>query len=579
MMKAATKFLLVGGVLLAGFFVVAVPAVSAQQVEPTTVRDISVSMNAEQTALYVSGYGDRGCVAPCRMRVPDTLDASVHYVVFTPSNQTVHTGPDVYYPQEGPYRWHYRSFGGATTSGADVVNIASWIRGTYRICMTATGGINPMLYPYGDPGTYPATRCTSFEITRNDQPPVTPGWSMSCPVVTQTAQQGGQAQYSVFVTSAGGYTGSVTVTPSGLPTGASSSPQVVVVPPNGTAAAIMNVALSSSTPAGTSTLTFTATADGHPSRDCQSQLVVTATPASVAAVSISANPSTLDAGQDTELTWVTEAANSCERQAFPAHAGWSGVMTGVQVSDGPHVQPGVTVSTSTTFRVRCENEGIFTPWAEAVVTVNSGPIGGSFGVLLEGSTTSVWSAWISAGVPLSGLNLRATLQNPSGQPYIYTYYCDRADAGTNVTPGYAVRTGSLAAVQHTASGACSYPDAGTYTAKVIGERASGAPVEDRMLVTLTDVQAQNDCTFRASPSSIFIPPLRSTTLSWDCAQPASCMVANLENGVTVAAGGQMGSGQDSPRFTSTYRLNCDGAIQDLTVRVFDVTTRVEILPN
>ncbi len=91
------------------------------------------------------------------------------------------------------------------------------------------------------------------------------------------------------------------------------------------------------------------------------------------------------------------------------------------------------------------------------------------------------------------------------------------------------------------------------------------------------------CTFSASPNRLFIPPPRSTTLPWQCQQPTSCTIrvnGGPRNGQVIATGGQNGSGQDQPPYSTTYRLNCDnGFQQDVRVRVFNVSTRIEILPQ
>jgi hypothetical protein len=91
------------------------------------------------------------------------------------------------------------------------------------------------------------------------------------------------------------------------------------------------------------------------------------------------------------------------------------------------------------------------------------------------------------------------------------------------------------------------------------------------------------CTFTANPSSLFIPPLRTTNLNWNCERPASCIVTNMTDSPfpQIATGGQSGLVQPRPQHTTRYQLNCDSgaSIVDRTVRVFDVTTRIEILPN
>ena len=88
------------------------------------------------------------------------------------------------------------------------------------------------------------------------------------------------------------------------------------------------------------------------------------------------------------------------------------------------------------------------------------------------------------------------------------------------------------------------------------------------------------CNFSADPVTLFIPPPRSTSLTWNCNQPAACTVTNLTRSRPVGSGSEAGSVTDQPVETTTYRLTCGGTTQqEVRVRVFDVTTRVEILPR
>lgn len=114
-----------------------------------------------------------------------------------------------------------------------------------------------------------------------------------------------------------------------------------------------------------------------------------------------------------------------------------------------------------------------------------------------------------------------------------------------------------------------------------GVRATYQGLTDTAGINVTGNQIS--CTFGASPATLFIPPSRATTLTWQCNRPAACIVSNVTDGGGQVASSNTGSGsgQSSPRYTTRYRLNCDnGAVSlDTVVRVFDVTTRIEILPQ
>jgi uncharacterized repeat protein (TIGR01451 family) len=86
--------------------------------------------------------------------------------------------------------------------------------------------------------------------------------------------------------------------------------------------------------------------------------------------------------------------------------------------------------------------------------------------------------------PLNGVDVTADVNATPPGSITYTFYCHRADAGTDVTAGYALqRTVDETSTNatFTASDLCSYAAAGTYTAKVIVERG-GQKAEARIEV-------------------------------------------------------------------------------------------------
>jgi hypothetical protein len=80
----------------------------------------------------------------------------------------------------------------------------------------------------------------------------------------------------------------------------------------------------------------------------------------------------------------------------------------------------------------------------------------------------------------------------------YTFYCDRGDSGTNITPGYIAKFDGVSDNPKTIT--CSYPNPGAYTPKVIVERGTGA-AEARQKVTATS--SQNAPTIAAVQPSSF----------------------------------------------------------------------------
>jgi hypothetical protein len=83
-----------------------------------------------------------------------------------------------------------------------------------------------------------------------------PGFSVSALPSSQTVTAGNSASYIVYVTPEGGFTGTVTVTCSGLPSGASCSPASVSVPSQGSTPLTVNTTTASG---GTTTFTITGT--------------------------------------------------------------------------------------------------------------------------------------------------------------------------------------------------------------------------------------------------------------------------------------------------------------------------------
>jgi PKD repeat protein len=86
--------------------------------------------------------------------------------------------------------------------------------------------------------------------------------------------------------------------------------------------------------------------------------------------------------------------------------------------------------------------------------------------------------------PLSGVDLRASVSGTASGPITYTFYCDRPDSGTDIRPGHAARFVNTQLNPQIAVDACSYPNVGTYTPKVIVERGNQVD-EDRTTVTVS----------------------------------------------------------------------------------------------
>jgi peptidoglycan hydrolase-like protein with peptidoglycan-binding domain len=78
----------------------------------------------------------------------------------------------------------------------------------------------------------------------------------------------------------------------------------------------------------------------------------------------------------------------------------------------------------------------------------------------------------SGSAPLNDADLTAQVSETTTGPINYTFYCNRSDSGTNITPGYAHKKDGTALNPYTVLDICDYSSAGTYTAKVIAEKGT-----------------------------------------------------------------------------------------------------------
>ena len=182
--------------------------------------------------------------------------------------------------------------GGSGSSNMSVTTTASTPTGTYTLTITGTSGSL----------THTAT------VTLVVNPAVSPNFSISATPSSRTVTQGGGTSYTATVASLNGFTGSVTLRASGLPTGASATFGTNPIT-GGSGSSTMSVTTSSTTPAGTSTLTVTGTS-GSLTHTATVTLVVN--PAGTSDFSISATPSsqTVIRGNSTSYTATVTAVGS-----------------------------------------------------------------------------------------------------------------------------------------------------------------------------------------------------------------------------------------------------------------------------
>ncbi|MEA3396853.1 MAG: carboxypeptidase regulatory-like domain-containing protein, partial [Chloroflexota bacterium] len=113
----------------------------------------------------------------------------------------------------------------------------------------------------------------------------------------------------------------------------------------------------------------------------------------------------------------------------------------------------------------------------------------------ESASPDTLSVFLSADpsggtAPLNNVDLTARVSGSASGSINYTFYCDRSDSGTNITPGWAAKFDGVFDNPKTAVDVCDYSAAGAYTVKVIAERGSAPPAEDRVTIVV-DPQGSN----------------------------------------------------------------------------------------
>jgi hypothetical protein len=202
--------------------------------------------------------------------------------------------------------------------------------------------------------------------------PPTPDFAISATPASQTVTQGQSTTYTTTVTPSGGFTGTVTFSASGLPTGATASFNPTSV--TGSGSSTVSVATSSTTPTGSYAITITGTS-GSLVHSTTVTLVVNA-PAPAPDFSLSASPTsqTIPVGAKTTYTInITRTGGFTGSVTLSA----SGVPTGATASFSPNP----TTGTSSTLTVATSSS---TPAATYTITVT-----GTSGTLSHKTTVTL----------------------------------------------------------------------------------------------------------------------------------------------------------------------------------------------
>jgi uncharacterized membrane protein len=183
----------------------------------------------------------------------------------------------------------------AVSSTLSVTTTSSTPAGTYDLTIT------------GSDGSQSSTTQVSIVV----QAPPTPDFSLSSSPSSTTVTQGGQATYTIAVSPSGGYTGTVNLSASGLPSGVTASFSPSSVTTSGGSVVDSTLTVSASGAAATGTVNFTVTgtdSSGSPAHSIQVGLTVQSQTSSD--FTVTASPSSGSATQGSSFSYTVTVAGS-----------------------------------------------------------------------------------------------------------------------------------------------------------------------------------------------------------------------------------------------------------------------------
>ena len=335
-----------------------------------------------------------------------------------------------------------------TTSGSSALTVttsATTAAGSYPLTITGTSG------------TLSHTATVTLVVTA----PATPDFSLSASPASQTVVQGSGTSYTATVTPSGGFTGTVTFSATGLPSGAGATFNPTSVTTSGSST--MTVTTSATTPAGSYPLTITGTS-GTLSHTAAVTLVVTARPTPDYSLSASPASQTVVQGSGTSYSvTVTPSGGFTGTVTFSA----SGLPVGATASFNP---TSVTTSGSSTMSVATVST---TPTGTFTLTIT-----GTSGTL---SHTTTVTLVVNPPAPAADFSLSASPASqsvPAGGRTTYTINIARTGgfAGGVTLSATGVPAGTTATFS---------PNPATGTSSTLTVSTSGTTPVNTYTITIT----------------------------------------------------------------------------------------------
>jgi Concanavalin A-like lectin/glucanases superfamily/Bacterial Ig domain len=223
-----------------------------------------------------------------------------------------------------------------------------------------------------------------------------------------------------------------------------------------------------------------------------------------------------------------------EDQSAPYSIAWSSTAA----SNGSHVLTAVA---------RDAAGNVATAGADTVTVANAAPTP-TLGVTLSATPTS-------GNAPLNGVDLTTSVSGTATGTTTYTFYCNRSDTGTSVSQPWDLQVTNSSQTTLPAADVCNYDIPGSYTAKVIAQRAALA-AEARTSVSVsapppTPVQLL----LTANPTSV--ASSGTSNITWSSVNATSCTASGAWSGAQPTSG----SASTGPLFaaSNTFTLTCSAA--------------------